>query len=342
MMDAHDASRRVIIALASSLGLTAAELKLVTPLTTAEWRVVEAAFMARQMSAADLLELSSADRKTVLGLDPALAFRIDELLGRIDTVLRALRDLEARGIWVITEVDATYPQRWIQRLGRSAPPVIFGVGEAAHLSIPAIGIVGSRDISRSLMHVADDLGAAFVLGGYAVVSGGARGTDRMGMMGALEVGGVAIAIVPDHLQRDRLRRANLDDIGAQLLTMVTTVHPDAPFTVANAMSRNRLIYALSDMTVVVSTSGAHGGTWAGAIQNLKHRLAPLAVWNDACAPEANHLLIDRGGYPFSMIPASTVEVRRLVEQATAHFEASAPKRDEPSARQLGLGLLAFE
>ncbi|MEZ4504389.1 MAG: DNA-processing protein DprA [Thermomicrobiales bacterium] len=143
-----------------------------------------------------------------------------------------------------TEVDATYPQRWIQRLGRSAPPVIFGVGEAAHLSIPAIGIVGSRDISRSLMHVADDLGAAFVLGGYAVVSGGARGTDRMGMMGALEVGGVAIAIVPDHLQRDRLRRANLDDIGAQLLTMVTTVHPDAPFTVANAMSRNRLIYAL--------------------------------------------------------------------------------------------------
>jgi predicted Rossmann fold nucleotide-binding protein DprA/Smf involved in DNA uptake len=337
MTKTDDLSRSVIIALATPLGFVAQEPRVVAPFTPKEWSTVYDWLNARGMAPVDLIDMAS-ESNLLAGIDHSLSYRASRLLERLDQVRCAEDELAERGIWILTSRDNAYPGRWTTRLGGSAPPVLYGEGRAENLSHPSIGIVGSRDISESLADIANDLGAASVLGNYAVVSGGARGTDRIGMNGALEVGGTVLSIIPDHLQRERLRRPNRDEIRSAHLTMVSVVHPHTPFAVGNAMYRNRLIYALSDLTMVVSTSGEKGGTWAGATQNLKHRWTPLAVWTGADAPEANHKLVALGGLPFGCVPTSRGDMCSLVEAAVVHHEASTPRPSESTGVQLGLGL----
>lgn len=48
--------------------------------------------------------------------------------------------------------------------------------------------------------------------------------------------------------------------------MCTPYSPEAPFSVGNAMGRNKLIYALSDLTLVVAAEVETGGSWSAAAE----------------------------------------------------------------------------
>ncbi len=118
--------------------------------------------------------------------------------------------------------------------------------------------------------------------------------------------------------------------------MISVVHPHTTFDVGNAMYRNRLIYALSELTIVVSTSEGRGGTWAGAVANLKHRWAPLAVWTGSFAPEANYRLVEQGAVALTLVPISSSEVHTLVRDASAAFAVRTRGPAEQCNLQLGL------
>lgn len=336
MADPSTDDRIAIIALTTPLGLAPGEIGMIAPLSIRTWGRLAVWLDRSGVDAASLLERSAETEEILTAIDPSVPLCVDQLLRRRDRVERAVRELEDRGIWIATVGERGYPKRWMQSLGVAGPPLVYGEGVHDNVNHPAIGIVGSRDISERLTGIANDLGAKAVLGGFAVVSGGARGTDRLGMNGALEVGGTVIGILPGHLQRERLHRPNRDDIEKGRLTMISVVHPDAPFEVGNAMYRNRLIYALSELTIVVSTSEGTGGTWRGAIENLKRRWAPLAVWTGRFAPEANHRLVERGAIPLSEIPASSRDVRTLVHDVANALDASGRQSVTPNNLQLGL------
>ena len=53
------------------------------------------------------------------------------------------------------------------------------------------------------------------------------------------------------------------------LVLVSPYDPLAGFHVGHAMQRNKLIYALADAALVVSSSYQKGGTWAGAVEQLE-------------------------------------------------------------------------
>jgi predicted Rossmann fold nucleotide-binding protein DprA/Smf involved in DNA uptake len=63
------------------------------------------------------------------------------------------------------------------------------------------------------------------------------------------------------------------------------------------MRRNRLIYATAEAAVVVTTAAGSGGTWAGAIEDLKAYWVPLHVRDDP--NQGNQLLIAEGGRPLT-------------------------------------------
>jgi len=44
------------------------------------------------------------------------------------------------------------------------------------------------------------------------------------------------------------------------------------------MGRNKLIYAMSTATLVVECEEGSGGTWAGAVEALRGRTAPVIAW----------------------------------------------------------------
>jgi predicted Rossmann fold nucleotide-binding protein DprA/Smf involved in DNA uptake len=81
------------------------------------------------------------------------------------------------------------------------------------------------------------------------------------------------------------------------LVLVSPYSPKAPFTVGNAMGRNKHIYTLSDWALVISSSVDKGGTWSGATENLKNSWVPLFVRSGANVPYGNSRLIQMGGNP---------------------------------------------
>jgi len=102
-----------------------------------------------------------------------------------------------------------------------------------------------------------------------VISGGARGVDSIAQDAALSNGGRAVAILANGLEKIIQRREIRESILANKLLLLSPFHPNVPFRAYNAMERNKFVYALSDYTVVISSTEKKGGTWAGATENLK-------------------------------------------------------------------------
>jgi predicted Rossmann fold nucleotide-binding protein DprA/Smf involved in DNA uptake len=72
------------------------------------------------------------------------------------------------------------------------------------------------------------------------------------------------------------------------------------------MGRNKIVYALSQITFVVAAVDGSGGTWAGAKEALDHRSTTVAVWTGKGATDGNHALVRRGARPVT-------DVQQLVE-----------------------------
>lgn len=79
-------------------------------------------------------------------------------------------------------------------------------------------------------------------------------------------------------------RCQLDDPSAARCT--------AGFTVANAMGRNKVIYARARL--VVAANLGKGGTWAGAAEALRQASTAVLVWMGDGAGEGNPRLLERG------------------------------------------------
>ncbi len=229
--------------------------------------------------------------KLVTGLTPE---RLELLLSRKSEFGELLGSWHERGIWFISVADSIFPDRLASRLGKATPPILFGVGDKSLLGQGGLAVVGSRDADSESLDFAEGVGSACAQQGIVVVSGGARGVDARAMLAAVEGGGQAVGILAESL----LKQAEVDEHRSYLerrkLTLVTPYRPDAGFTVGTAMARNKHIYALADWSLVVSATAGSGGTWSGAMENLRQRWSLLFVRDGDHIPEGNRLLIRTG------------------------------------------------
>ena len=100
--------------------------------------------------------------------------------------------------------------------------------------------------------------------------------DQAAMRGALNDGGAAIGVLADGLEKSVMQRENRAVLMDGRLTLISPYDPRAGFAVGNAMRRNKLIYALADAGLVVEADYDKGGTWTGAVEQLKKlRLVPV-------------------------------------------------------------------
>ncbi len=229
-------------------------------------------------------------------LRPAEAEIVAARLADMERYRSSLAELESAGIFALSESDAQYPQRWIGKLGLRAPSVLFFSGNSELLNERSIGIVGSRDVDPAGSEFAFEVSAAAGELGFVVVSGGARGVDQIAMNSALESSHASVGILADSLLRatETAQREGLLDFG--LCCLCSPYSPASGFSVGNAMSRNKLIYAGTAATVVVSSSSGSGGTWAGATEALQNSYCPLIVRSQPSMPEGNVRLLEMGAH----------------------------------------------
>jgi hypothetical protein len=241
-----------IILLCSSVGAPSGSVR---PFGPVEWtKLAETLRRHSFRGPRDLIGLQPDEIDRSIDVGAAESARIAGLLGRSGQLAFELDRLQSRGVWVVTIADDGYPTRLRERLGSAAPPVLFGSGPPALLTAGGVAIVGSREVDASAVAFTERLATAVVAGGSAVVSGGARGIDVTSMRTALDVGGSVIGVLPEGVER-RLREATTRTaIADGQAVLVSPYHPSAGFSVGAAMGRNKLIYAISDVAVVVSSA----------------------------------------------------------------------------------------
>ncbi|MGD0260510.1 MAG: DNA-processing protein DprA [Verrucomicrobiota bacterium] len=297
-----------------------------TPFTLSEWNK-----LARQVhdsllqQPAALQGRTAADLARDLAIPPDDAERIVRLLDRSGRLALELEGLFSRGLWAVTRADEPYPAKLRDTLKHQAPTVLFGAGSLQLLKGGGIAVIGSRNIDEAGTVFAQEVGRKAAAARLPVVSGGARGTDRLAMGAALEAGGIAFGILADSLERTvrqpDLRQLLLDG----QLVLLTPYVPAAGFSVGAAMGRNKVIYGLADFAVVVSSDFQTGGTWAGAVEALKAGWCPVFARDGAEVPKGNRELLKLGAA--SLAGADLETAGNLPEWLREHARRRPVERD---------------
>jgi predicted Rossmann fold nucleotide-binding protein DprA/Smf involved in DNA uptake len=270
----------------------------VKPFTPKQWNPIAYKLQEKGLEPEFLYGRNVEELQGQLDMDEKTAYEIRHLLSYEDGVKHALQRFRNLGIEVLTRVDADYPQRFLQKLKGSAPLTLFYAGEPLLLGQPGIAVVGSRNLDPAGEDCAAFVGQACGLSGLVLYSGGARGVDSISMQAALDARGTAVGLLADSLVKAARGGYYRKALQTGDLCLATPYSPDAGFTVAGAMGRNRLIYTLADYAIVVASDAHKGGTWAGATETLKQAWTPVFALEHAHMPEGNRLLIEKGATPF--------------------------------------------
>jgi DNA processing protein len=167
--------------------------------------------------------------------------------------------LAARNLRFVGRDEDAYPP--LLRELHDPPPGLFlrGAGGAELLRAPAVAIVGARACSSYGAQVARLLGRELAAAGLVVLSGLARGADGEAHRGALEAGGVTVAVLGCGVDRDypaahAQLAARICERGLVVSEYAPTVEP-APWRFP---ARNRIIAGLAAATVVVEARERSG------------------------------------------------------------------------------------
>ena len=242
-------------------------------------------------------------------------------------------NIERQGIQVLTWEDDSYPQR-LKQIDQP-PPVLFVRGALLPEDEWAVAVVGTRRVTVYGRQVAEELGAFLGSHGITVVSGLARGVDRLAHEAALKAGGRTLAVLgsgvdriypPEHVQL----AGQISAHGAVLSDYPLGTPPDS----VNFPPRNRIISGLSLAIVVVEASETSGALITSTFAAEQGREV-FAVPGNIYAPQSKgtNRLILQGAHPLlnfdqilselnlgkvpaqrearSLLPADDVEARLL-------------------------------
>lgn len=202
--------------------------------------------------------------------------RLRWLLGRGFVMEQIVERWNAQDIWVLSRADAEYPRRFKARLRENAPALIYGCGDKPLLESGGLAVVGSRHLDDALV---DDTMTVCRLAAQAsktLISGGAPGIDQIAVGAALRAGGRVSAVLADSLSKNVSTREYRNPLRDGQLVLMSPYDPNATFNASLSTQRNKLIYALADVGLVMSASFRKGQTWAGAVEQLdKLRFVPV-------------------------------------------------------------------
>src|SRR5690606_29512685 len=150
--------------------------------------------------------------------------------------------------------------------------------DMALLESGGLAVVGSRHVDDSLIDYTMAVGRLAAQAGRTLVSGGAKGIDQAAMRGALGAGGKVSGVLADSLEKTTMNREHRNLLLDGQLVLISPYDPSAGFNVGNAMQRNKLVYALADASLVVSSDLNKGGTWSGAVEQLgRFKFVPVYI-----------------------------------------------------------------
>ena len=286
------------------------------PLSITEYNAVARWLHRHEMRPGDLL--GNAWQR--LGEVPVSAERLRALLGRGVALAIALENWTGQGLWVLSRSDIVYPRQLKARLGRLAPPILYGAGSGKE-RIPGGGlaIVGALAAASADQEYASAVATACAEQEIAVISSVIPGDETSAMEAALAAGGRVVGVVADNLAKVAASRRIREALQEAQLILLSPLNPQAGFNASNVAVANSVIYALADWALIVSPESQERGTWEGAVEALKTGSTSIFVRPGEEIPEGTRRLIELGGHSFPEHPWTDLAQRlgAAVQKLTA-------------------------
>lgn len=177
-----------------------------------------------------------------------------------------------------------------------APKQVYwrGMPPAQWVALPKVSIVGSRLASSYGRQVCLKLARELAQDGVVVISGLALGIDAVAHQGALEGGGLTVAVLPSDATKvyPATNRALAQSILESGGSLISEYHDNAQPKRYDFIARNRLISGLADV-VVVAEASIKSGSLHTARFALEQGRTVMAVPGDitrSTSEGCNHLL----------------------------------------------------
>lgn len=210
---------------------------------------------------------------------------------------RELEFSERIGASFLTRGEVGWP-RQLGALGPQEPWVLWSLGSADFrlLAVQSLAIVGTRACTAYGQRVAHDWAAEMSDSAVTVVSGGAIGIDIAAHRGALSVGAPTLCVVAGGVQA-RYPATN-ENVFHQIMDSGVIVSESPPQQAPRRqrfLTRNRIIAALSQATLIVEASSRSGTASTAAWAESIHRPilgVPGSVYS--AASEGIHAMMAEG------------------------------------------------
>lgn len=212
-----------------------------------------------------------------------------------ETVDRELIWGETAGQHLLALDDPVYPAL-LKEI--SDPPLVLYVrGDIAALSKTQLAMVGSRHATHAGLKTARAFAAALAQAGLVVTSGLAVGIDGASHRGAVEAGGITLAVTGTGLDQiyPRVHRELAEDIIAHNGAVISEFSLAMPALPANFPRRNRVIAGLS-VGVLVVEAALQSGSLITARHALESGREVFAIPGSIHHPQSRgcHHLIRQG------------------------------------------------
>jgi DNA processing protein len=224
-----------------------------------------------------------------------------------DRLYSNFEKLKSDGVTIIGLDDDRYPKSVLHNMGDNAPPILYCKGYLPLLNQKGVSIVGSRDVGDFEITITKSIAHKLAENGINVTSGYAKGVDTSAHLGALEALGTTTMILSFGINHITIRRELKNLNWEKNALFVTQFAPSEKFSGQNAMTRNKLVCAMSKAIVVIKagperdSSGKMSGTFDAGKSALKMGI-PVFVLSPQILnppPQGNVDLIKLGGIEFS-------------------------------------------
>lgn len=225
-----------------------------------------------------------------------------------DKMYNSFQKLKDEQVFIIGLDDERYPQSVKEKLKQNAPPVLFCKGYLPLLNTKGISIVGSRDVSDFAIMLTKRIANRLAENGFNITSGYAKGVDTSAHLGALEGNGTTTMILSYGVNHLSIKKDIKDFNWEKNTLIVTQFMPYEKFSGQNAMIRNKLVCAMSQAVIVISSgperdsSGKMSGTFDAGLSALNMKVPLFVLEPDLLKPtppKGNYDLIKMGGIALS-------------------------------------------
>jgi len=194
----------------------------------------------------------------------------------VDQEYEEVEKSEGRQVTVLHPLHPDFPQ-WIRTLKDkiSLPAILYVRGNVAILNRPGVAIVGRRQAGEAALAAADSLASELAAKGINITSGYAAGIDTAAHLATLRAGGTTSIVLSEGIHHFQTKPELKDYLTVDNILVISQFEPDARWSSYMAMTRNKLVCALSGAVVVIvsgperDANGRNSGTFNAGMGALK-------------------------------------------------------------------------